>query len=71
MDISTLIGDVPVSEQLGAALEHMASKEQVQALCDEVKELKRKINVLTDLVGDESVAVQIGNAIKNIKEGAR
>lgn len=70
MDISTLIGDVPVSEQLSAALERMASKEQVQELLNEVEELKRKINVLTDLVGDESVAVQIGNAIKN-KEGAK
>ena len=69
--LDSLIGDVPVSEQLGAALERMASKEQVQTLYDEVEELKGKINMLTDLVGDESVAVQIGNAITNIKVGAR
>jgi len=68
--LDSLIGDVPVSEQLGAALERMASKEQVQDLYDEVEELKRKINMLTDLVGDESVAAQIGNAIINIKVGA-
>ena len=71
--LDSLIGDVPVSEQLSAALERMAPKEHTHseyATRDEVEELKRKIDMLIDLVGDERVAVQINNAIKNIKEGA-
>ena len=70
--LDSLIGDVPVSEQLGAALERMASKSHTHeeyALRDEVSELKRKIDMLMNLVGDESVASQINNAIIN-KVGA-
>ena len=72
--LDSLIGDVPVSEQLGAALERMATKNHTHeeyAIRDEVEELKRKINMLVDLVGDESVAKQINNAIINIKVGAK
>ena len=68
-----LVGDVPVSEQLGAALDRMAPKDHIHAqyaTCSEVEELKRKIDALIDLVGDERVAVQIHNAINNIKVGA-
>jgi len=67
--IDTLIGDVPVSEQLGAALERMAQKDHTHnyATHEEVEELKRKIDLLMDLVGDTSVSEQIQNAINNIK----
>lgn len=67
--ISDLIGDVPVSEQLGAALERMSPKDHTHdyATRDEVEELKKKIEMLMDLVGDTSVSEQIQNAIKNIK----
>ena len=67
--LDSLIGDVPVSEQLGAALERMAPKDHTHeyATRDEVDELKRKIELLLDLVGDTSVADQIAVALKNIK----
>lgn len=67
--IDNLIGDVPVSEQLGAALERMAPKDHTHdyATCDEVEELKKKIDMLLDLVGDISVADQIAMAINNIR----
>ena len=66
--ISALIGDVPVSEQLAAALERMAPKDHTHSDCatrSEVEELKRKIDMLLDLVGDTSVADQIAMALKN------
>lgn len=68
--IDILIGDVPVSEQLAAALERMASKDHTHSECatrDEVEELKQKINMLVDLVGDTRVADQIATALNNIK----
>lgn len=68
--LDTLIGDVPVSEQLCAALERMAPKDHTHeeyAMRDEVEDLKRKIELLMDLVGDTSVANQISIAINNIK----
>ena len=68
--LSALIGDVPVSEQLAAALERMAPKDHTHSDCatrSEVEELKRKIEVLMDLVGDTRVADQIAMALKNIK----
>lgn len=67
--LSTLIGDVPVSEQLAAALERMAQKDHAHdyATRNEIEELKRKIDLLMDLVGDTSVSEQIQIAINNIK----
>jgi hypothetical protein len=68
--IDNLIGDTPVSEQLGAALERMASKEHTHyeyATLNEVEELRKKIDILLDLVGDTSVSEQIYTAINNIK----
>lgn len=68
--ISALIGDTPVSEQLGAALEHVAAKDhshQEYVTINEVEELKQKINVLMSLVGDTPVSEQISEALKNIK----
>jgi hypothetical protein len=67
--ISTLIGDVPVSEQLAAALERMAPRDHAHdyATHDEIEDLKKKIDLLMDLVGDTSVSEQIQNAIRNIK----
>lgn len=68
--LDNLIGDVPVSEQLGAALGRMAIKEHTHdnyANLDEVNELKKKIEMLIDLVGDTSVSEQINAAIERIK----
>lgn len=64
--LSDLIGDVPVSEQLAAALERMATKDHAHnyATHEEVEELKRKIEELIELVGDTSVANQIAMALK-------
>lgn len=64
--LDNLIGDVPVSEQLGAALERMAVKEHRHddyATRNEIEELKNKIEMLIDLVGDIPVSEQINNAI--------
>lgn len=64
--LDDLIGGVPVSEQLAAALERMAPKDHVHnyATRDEIEDLKKKIEVLMDLVGDTSVASQIAMALK-------
>jgi hypothetical protein len=68
--LDNLIGDTPVSEQLGAALERMASKDHTHpeyADINEVEELRKKIDMLLDLVGDVSVADQIAMALENNK----
>ena len=68
--LSILIGDVPVSEQLAAALERMAPKDHEHNDCatrEEVQELRRKIDLLMDLVGDTKVADQIAMALKHNK----
>lgn len=68
--IDGLIGGVPVSEQLAAVLERTSLKDHTHdnyATHDEIEDLKRKIELLMDLVGDVSVADQIAMAIKNIK----
>lgn len=70
LTIENLIGDVPVSEQLGAALERMAPRDHVHdnyATRNEVADLKKKIDMLIDLVGDVSVSEQINTAITNMK----
>lgn len=68
--IDDLIGGVPVSEQLAAVLERTSLKGHAHsnyATHDEIEDLKKKIDLLMDLVGDASVADQIATAIKNIK----
>ena len=68
--IDNLIGDVPVSEQLAAALERMATKDHTHNECatlDEIEDLKKKIEMLMNLVGDTSVSEQIYAALNNIK----
>ena len=65
--LDSLIGDVPVSEQLGAALERMALKEHAHenyATRNEIEDLKKKIEMLVDLVGDIPVSEQINKAIE-------
>lgn len=60
------MGDVPVSEQLGAALQHMAPKEHTHdnyITREEYEILRRQVELLLDLVGDTSVANQISAAI--------
>ena len=69
-DTETLIGDRPVSEQLDAALSRMAArdhKHENYATLEEFIALKRVVEKLVDLIGDESVAAQINNAINNLK----
>ena len=66
--LDALIGDVPVSEQIAAALERMAPKCHAHDDCasrNEVEELKKQVNMLMDLVGDTSVADQIAMALTN------
>ena len=67
--IAALIGDVPVSEQLAAALDRMAPKDHAHdyATRSEIEALTTKIDMLMELVGDTRVADQIAMAIKNIK----
>lgn len=67
--INSLIGDVPVSVQLAAALSRMAQKDHTHdyATRAELEDLKRKIELLMDLVGDARVADQIAMALNNIK----
>ena len=64
--IYSLVGDVPVSEQIELALTHVAPKEHTHdyATLTEVQELKRKVEELMNLVGDTSVADQIAMALK-------
>ena len=65
--LDSLVGDVPVSEQLGAALERMALKDHTHpeyATLSEVEELKRNVELLMSLVGDTPVSDQISMAIK-------
>ena len=64
--IYDLVGDVPVSEQIELALTRVAPKDHTHnyATLTEVKELKRKVEELMNLVGDTSVADQIAMALK-------
>ena len=68
--LHSLVGDIPVSEQLGTALDRISAKthdHNQYALRTEVEELKKKIDLLYDLVGDMPVSEQINSAINNIK----
>lgn len=67
--LSNLIGDVPVSEQLSAALSRMATKDHTHdyATREEIEDLKGKLDMLMELVGDTRVADQIAMALNNIK----
>lgn len=61
-----VIGDVPVSEQLASALDHMALKEHTHEEYvprSEVEALRREVQMLLDLVGDVSVSEQINAAL--------
>ena len=69
MDLDTLIGDRPVSEQLAIALSRMAPRDHVHeiyATSEEVNQLKEKIELLLALVGDMPVSEQISTAINEI-----
>lgn len=66
-NIHSLIGDTPVSEQLGIALSRMAEKDHVHDCYVPLSEfiaLKKKVDELESLVGDTPVSVQINEAIK-------
>ena len=62
--LAPIIGDMPVSEQINAALESMASKKYVHdnyISLDDFEELKRQLEAL---VGDTPVSEQISVALK-------
>ena len=61
----SLVGDIPVSEQIATAIACHDHKDCAKST--EVEELKRKIEMLFELVGDTSVAEQISIALKDIK----
>ena len=63
--LASLVGDVPVSEQIEIAITHHDHKDCAKRT--EVEELKRKIEMLLELVGDTPVSEQIQMALKNIK----
>lgn len=63
--LTSLVGDVPVSEQIATAITHHDHKDCAKRT--EVEELKRKIEMLLELVGDTSVSEQIQMALNNIK----
>lgn len=68
--INTLIGDVPVSEQLSIALGRMAPKGHTHdnyVTIDDFNELKKQIETLSNLIGDMPVSTQINAALKNNK----
>ena len=68
MNIDTLlslIGDVPVSEQIMTAITHHDHKDCAKRT--EVEELKQKIDLLLNLIGDTPVSEQIQMAINNTK----
>lgn len=68
--IEVLIGDTPVSEQLGAALSYMAPKEHTHdnyVTREEYEILRQQVELLLELVGDMSVAEQISTAINTAK----
>ena len=65
--IETLIGDTPVSEQLGAALSYMSPKEHIHynyATREEIEILRQQVELLLELVGDMSVSEQINIALQ-------
>ena len=59
-----IIGDTPVSVQLAAALNGMASKEDVNALRSDLNALRKEVEKLIELVGDVSVSEQINMVIR-------
>ena len=64
--IDLLMGDVPVSEQLSAALNYMAPKDHTHnnyVTREEYEALRLQIEMLSYLVGDRTVAEQISEAI--------
>ena len=68
--INTLIGDVPVSEQLSIALGHLAPKDHTHGnyvTLNDFNELKRQLEALSNLIGDMPVSAQINAALKNNK----
>ena len=68
--LDDLVGGTPVSVQLSAALERMATKEHTHddyVTREEFDELKKQVETLINLVGDVSVSEQINMAIEKIK----
>lgn len=65
-EINSIVGDTPVSEQLGAALNRMASKQHEHdnyVSREEFDALEKRMQALELMVGDMSVADQINIAI--------
>ena len=65
-DLTSLVGDTPVSEQVSIALQSHIHNEYVTR--EEYDKLKSQLETLIDLVGDEALSEQISNAINNINK---
>jgi hypothetical protein len=64
--MENIIGDVPVSSQLSAAINRLADKthsHDCYATHEEVESLRKEIEKLNQLVGDTTVAEQINAAL--------
>lgn len=61
----SLVGDIPVSEQIAIAIDNHTHKDYVNR--NEVEDLKKKIDLLLQLVGDKPVSDQIATALNNMK----
>lgn len=64
-ELCSLIGGIPVSEQIMTAVDGHSHSEY--ATKEEVEDLKKKIELLFQLVGNVAVSDQILIAINNIK----
>ena len=58
----SLVGDIPVSEQITIAIDNHTHKDYVNR--SEIEDLQKKIELLLQLVGDTPVSEQIKAAIK-------
>lgn len=67
---NSIIGDIPVSEQLSVVLSKMAEKthsHEEYVTRAEYDALKQTVDTLVGLIGDTSVSEQIGAAINKIE----
>ena len=65
-ELQALAGDIPVSEQVSAALCLHDHKDYVSR--DEFDSLKQTVMALCDMIGDTAVAEQISMAVTSINE---
>ena len=66
-DLKALVGDIPVAEQINAALSYHDHNKQYASL-EEFNKLKTIVMQLCDLVGDTAVAEQINVAFHDLNQ---